>query len=64
MTDRPDVTIDRLDLVIELDHDAGEEAFAALFQKYARRWQEAQDRVRSDRKFAEAERTGRRSGRS
>jgi hypothetical protein len=51
-----DVTIDRLDITVNVDDD-GEGAFARLFEMYIRRWsaqRELGERLRSE---AERERT-------
>lgn len=61
MSDRPDVTIERLDVTIEIDQASGEAAFATLFVKYAKRWQEGVQRAEADKMFAERERSGGRS---
>jgi hypothetical protein len=52
-----DVTIEHLEITIEVDHTEGETAFAHLFQKYMRRWTDAERHRRADREFAEHERT-------
>ncbi len=57
MTDRPEVRIESLEVTIELDQSSGEAAFAQLFAKHARRWQEALRQAEADHRFAEAERT-------
>ena len=50
------VRIESLNVTIEVDPGAGEEAFAKLFVKYAARRDEALRRAEADRCFAEAQR--------
>ena len=50
------IRIESLNVTIEVDQGAGEEAFAKLFVKYAGRWDDGQRRAEADRCFAESQR--------
>jgi hypothetical protein len=52
----PHVTVEHLDVTIDLDDDNGDTAFGVLFEKFMRRWSESERRRELDRRFAEAER--------
>jgi hypothetical protein len=50
------VTIQHLDVVLEVDGNEEEIAFAKLFDKYIRRWNRAMDDARARAQLAERER--------
>jgi hypothetical protein len=51
------VTIQHLDVVLEVDGNEEEVAFAKLFDKHIRRWNRAMDEARARARFAERERS-------
>ena len=50
------VTVEHLDVTITVDDDEGDASFAALFEKYMRRWREREQQIQDDHRFAERER--------
>jgi hypothetical protein len=51
-----DVTIDRLDISIELDPEGADPYFSRLFERHIRRWWALERARLEDRRFAERER--------
>jgi hypothetical protein len=51
-----DVTIDRLEITVELDGGGAEAHFARLFERHIREWWADEQANQADRRFAERER--------
>jgi hypothetical protein len=51
-----DVTIERLDIVVELDGAGADRYFARLFEMHIRRWWADEQARQADHRFAERER--------
>jgi hypothetical protein len=51
-----DITIERLEITVELDGEGADRHFARLFDQHVRRWWAAERAQEAERRFAERER--------